>query len=118
MLSNIALAIARAVDESGYDGEQVLIDAGIDPKWAAQPDTRIPVGHHQQLWRLAIDRTQNPCLALKVGQALPPGAIHGLGLGWLRLGRRVTHFRASSHFTRQPVDRPGAARRGRAPTHW
>ena len=100
MLSNIALAIARAVDESGYDGEQVLIDAGIDPKWAAQPDTRIPVGHHQQLWRLAIDRTQNPCLALKVGQSLPPGAIHGLGLGWLVSDTLKSAFQRLVHFQR------------------
>ncbi|MCH1521995.1 MAG: AraC family transcriptional regulator, partial [Arenicellales bacterium] len=56
---------------------------GIDPDDAQEPDSRISVVAHQRLWRLAIDLTDNPCLAIKVGEALPPGAIHGLGLGWL-----------------------------------
>jgi AraC-like DNA-binding protein len=83
VLSNIALAIARAASEYGCDGIALLADAGIDPDDAQEPDSRISVAAHQRLWRLAIDRTDNPCLAIKVGEALPPGAIHGLGLGWL-----------------------------------
>ena len=83
VLSNIALAIARVAGECGCDGRALLVDAGIDPEAAQEPDNRISVAAHQRLWRLAIDRTENPCLAIKVGESLPPGAIHGLGLGWL-----------------------------------
>jgi len=83
VLSNIALAIARVAGEYGCDGRSLLADAGIDPDAVEEPDSRISVAAHQRLWRLAIDRTENPCLAIKVGESLPPGAIHGLGLGWL-----------------------------------
>ena len=83
VLSNIALAIARVAGEYGCDGRALLVDAGIDPAATQEPDNRISVAAHQRLWRLAIDRTENPCLAIKVGESLPPGAIHGLGLGWL-----------------------------------
>ena len=85
VLSNIALAIARVASEYGCDGTALLADAGIDPDDAQEPDSRISVVAHQRLWRLAIDLTDNPCLAIKVGEALPPGAIHGLGLGWRRV---------------------------------
>lgn len=81
VLSNIA----RVASEYGCDGTALLADAGIDPDDAQEPDSRISVVAHQRLWRLAIDRTDNPCLAIKVGEALPPGAIHGLGLGWRRV---------------------------------
>jgi len=83
VLSNIALAIVRVAGEYGCDGRSLLADAGIDPDAVQEPDSRISVAAHQRLWRLAIDRTENPCLAIKVGEGLPPGAIHGLGLGWL-----------------------------------
>jgi len=83
VLSNIALAIARVAGEYGCDGRSLLADAGIDPDAVEEPDSRISVAAHQRLWRLAVDRTENPCLAIKVGESLPPGAIHGLGLGWL-----------------------------------
>ena len=83
VLSNIALGIAQVASEYGCEGRALLVDAGIDPEAAQEPDSRISVTAHQRLWRLAIDRTNDPCLAIKVGQSLPPGAIHGLGLGWL-----------------------------------
>ena len=100
VVSNIALAIARVAGEYGCDGAVLLADAGIDPGAVQEPDSRISVVQHQRLWRLAIDRTENPCLAIKVGEALPPGAIHGLGLGWLVSDTLKSALERLVHFQR------------------
>ncbi|MGB1683093.1 MAG: AraC family transcriptional regulator [Arenicellales bacterium] len=81
--SNIALAIARVAQAHDLDGEALMRDAGIQVEAAHQQEARISAAQHQTLWRLLIERTGKPCIALDIGQSISPGAIHGLGLGWL-----------------------------------
>ncbi len=92
VLSNIALVLCQALEARGVDGRLILVEAGIDYDDAANPDTRITLKQHQTLWRLAVERTDDPCLGLKVGQAFPPGALHGLGLGWMASTTLKTAF--------------------------
>ena len=83
VLSNIALAIARVAQSHGCDHDSLLRDAGINPDTIHQPESRISSSQHQKLWALVIERTGRPCVALEIANAISPGAIHGLGLGWL-----------------------------------
>ncbi len=92
VLSNVAVVLNQVLEERGVDGRAVLDEAGIDYDDAANPDTRITLKQHQTLWRLAVERTGDPCLGLRVGQAFPPAALHGLGLGWLASTTLSTAF--------------------------
>jgi AraC-like DNA-binding protein len=83
VLSNIAVVLCQALEDRGLDGRAALGEAGIDYADAANPDTRITLKQHQALWHLAVEHTGEPCLGLIVGQAFPPAALHGLGLGWM-----------------------------------
>ena len=83
VLSNIALAIARVAQSHGCDREALLRDAGINPDSIHHAESRISSGQHQKLWALVTERTGRPCIALDIASAISPGAIHGLGLGWL-----------------------------------
>jgi hypothetical protein len=67
----------------GCNPDALLKDAGIDADSLQQPDSRISLNQHQKLWKLAIERSQRPCIGLDIGEAISPGTIHGLGLGWL-----------------------------------
>jgi AraC-like DNA-binding protein len=44
---------------------------------------RYPVVRMQQLWRLAVESTRDPCFGFVAGEQLQPAALHGLGFSWL-----------------------------------
>ena len=92
VLSNVAVVLCQALEDRDIDGRAVLDEAGIDYADAANPDTRITLKQHQALWHLAIERAGDPCLGLIVGQAFPPAALHGLGLGWMASTTLKTAF--------------------------
>jgi AraC-like DNA-binding protein len=83
VLSNIGLALARVAEIHGVDSNTLMRDAGIDTESIHQNESRISTVQHQELWKLLIERTGKPCIALDVGRSISPGAVHGLGLGWL-----------------------------------
>ncbi|MDH3714517.1 MAG: AraC family transcriptional regulator [Gammaproteobacteria bacterium] len=83
VLSNIAIAIARALDSVGQDGKEVLQSVGVDYEFAANPDTRIPVRQFRQLWGAAIESSGDPCFGLVVADQTLPADLNGLGLGVL-----------------------------------
>jgi len=83
VLSNIGLALARVAQSHGVDAGALMHDAGIDTESIHQKESRISTVQHQELWKLLIERTGKPCIGLDVSRSISPGAIHGLGLGWL-----------------------------------
>jgi AraC-like DNA-binding protein len=83
VLSNIAIAIARALDSVGQDGKDVLRGVGVDYEFAADPDTRISVRQFRQLWGAAVETSGDPCFGLVVADQTLPADLNGLGLGVL-----------------------------------
>lgn len=61
----------------------VFRDAGLAPDTVASPDARYPYAKMQVMWRLAVERTGDPCFGLAVAEHFKPQAFHGLGFMWL-----------------------------------
>lgn len=83
VLSNICIAIARALDSVGQDGKAVLARVGVDYEFALDPDTRVPVTQFQELWAVATEAADDPCFGLVVADQTLPADLNGLGLGVL-----------------------------------
>lgn len=100
VLSNVAVVMCRALESYGLDGPAVLQEAGIDYEAAVDPDSRIPVLRANHLWELAVERTEDPCFGITVGQMMQPAALHGLGLSWLTSTSLKTAFQRLVRFQR------------------
>ncbi len=78
-----AALLVDTLESYGIDPYPVIEEAGIDTRRDYHPDDRLPVSKLQRLWRLAVERTGDPCLGLRYAEHLQPAALHGLGLAWL-----------------------------------
>ena len=61
----------------------VFRDAGLAADSVTSPDARYPYARMQVMWRLAVERTGDPCFGLAVAEHFKPQAFHGLGFLWL-----------------------------------
>ncbi len=86
VLSNMAIIIAEALDTYGCDGRDAVEQVGIDYDYALNPDTRITFEQAQQLWRIAIEKSGDPCFGLVVAEGFNPALLHGLGFSWMASG--------------------------------
>ncbi len=68
-----------------YDVSVVDIfrDAGLVPETVISSDVRYPTAKMQAMWKLAVERTGDPCFGLAVAEHFKPQALHGLGFIWL-----------------------------------
>ena len=78
-----ATLVGCALQEYGVDIEAIYRDAGLDSTAVALPDTRYPFARMQIMWRLAVERSGDPCFGLSVADHMRPQAFHGLGFVWL-----------------------------------
>lgn len=78
-----ATLIGCALHDYGIDVESIYRDAGLDYTSGALPGTRYPTDRMQEMWRLAVERTADPCFGLSVAEHVQPQALHGLGFVWL-----------------------------------
>ena len=62
---------------------EVFRDAGLVADTVTAPDVRYPVAKMQAMWKLAVERTGDPCFGLAVAEHFKPQALHGLGFMWL-----------------------------------
>ncbi|RDE24400.1 AraC family transcriptional regulator [Motiliproteus coralliicola] len=74
-----AVAIKRALQEYGVDGDQILIASGIDPQQSLDPNGRLPVTISSNLTRLATDASGDPAFGLSIGKMMRPTSWHALG---------------------------------------
>ncbi|MBU2513662.1 AraC family transcriptional regulator [bacterium] len=72
--------VLRACESSGYDSAGLLQEAGIDPLLIKDIESRISIAAYNRLWQLAVERTGDPCLGLKVVTFLKPTTFHALGI--------------------------------------
>ncbi len=78
-----AKLVECALRDYGVDAGQIYRDAGLDRKALSSPDARYPFAGMQLMWRLAVERTGDPCFGLTVAEHMQPQAFHGLGFVWL-----------------------------------
>ncbi len=78
-----ASLIGCALKEYGIRVTEVFRDAGLDPDAVIAPDVRYPFEKMQRMWRLAVERSGDPCFGLAVAEHIQPQALHGLGFMWL-----------------------------------
>jgi len=67
----------------GVSVDDVFRDAGLAATTVASPDVRYPFAKMQIMWRLAVERTGDPCFGLALAEHFQPQALHGLGFVWL-----------------------------------
>jgi len=82
-LGSVAALIAQTLQNYDCDPAPLFRTAGIDLGRVSDDGMRYPVKRMQQLWRLAVESTGDPCFGFVAGEQLQPAALHGLGFSWL-----------------------------------
>jgi len=82
-LGSVSSLLAEALRQSGIDPAPLFDQAGIDISAAKDPDARVPTHRMLNLWSLAIEATDNPCIGLFASRHFQPAFLHGLGFSWL-----------------------------------
>jgi len=78
-IGGYALAVAKALDERGVDGNTILRQAGIEHTLRNDPLDRLPHTVITKLFKLSVEATNNPYFGLTVGPFMQPANIHALG---------------------------------------
>jgi AraC-like DNA-binding protein len=82
-IGSVAGLIAATLRARGCDPKSLLVAAGIDLQRMTDPNARVPFPRMQQLWKLAVEASGDPCLGLSAARQFQPAMLHGLGLAWL-----------------------------------
>lgn len=83
ILAAVTSAFVKALEPYGCDTDALFHRAGLDKTATMVSGARYPLGSVNQLWRLAVEDTGDPCLGLYVGHSVRPTALHALGFTWL-----------------------------------
>lgn len=67
-LARVPLALLQRTEDYGLDRAELLRQAGLTEQELANPDSRIEVSKMWNLWRIVIERTDDPALGLHIGQ--------------------------------------------------
>src|SRR5688572_27196241 len=78
--------VLQALDARGVDGVAVARAAGIDVALFDVDGARIPLAQSTELWRLAVDATDDPCFGLEVSRFVRPTTFQGLSMGIIASG--------------------------------
>jgi len=78
-ISGWALAICSTLDNQGFDGRQILQDAGITQEDLANPRGRISVQRMGHLWHHCVAVTGDDAFGVQVGQQVHPATFDALG---------------------------------------
>lgn len=74
------MLLAQAIERSGVDARAIFADAGMDLDTAADPETRFPVRYVTRAWALAVERSADPCLPLRLAQHFQPQNVGAIGV--------------------------------------
>lgn len=74
-----SVAVGRALDALGYDGDRLLQAAGVDLAKKRDNDIRFSSDNTRQLWRLALAETGQEDIGLRVAEYVCPTTFHALG---------------------------------------
>lgn len=82
-LGSVAALIAQTLHSYDCDPAPLFKAAGIKLEQTSGDGIRYPVESMQQLWRMAVEASADPCFGFVAGEQLQPAALHGLGFSWL-----------------------------------
>jgi len=74
-----AVAVSRALNALGCDGDQLLEDAGVDLSRKFVHDARFSSAHTRKFWALALTETGLDDIGLQVANFVCPTTFHALG---------------------------------------
>ncbi|MCY1351130.1 HTH-type transcriptional activator RhaS [compost metagenome] len=79
--SGVVALLVEVLEIRGLHSTSMLREAGIDPGWLSQPDIRIPARCSDRLWQMAVEATDDECLALDFAERFRPGDLQVLNFG-------------------------------------
>ena len=82
-IASWALLAAKAIDQSGLDSRKIFIQAGLDPDKLTDANARYSFDGMTRLWKLAVEKTGDPCIGLKAAHYWHPTSMHALGYSWM-----------------------------------
>ncbi|WP_299204176.1 AraC family transcriptional regulator [uncultured Amphritea sp.] len=74
-----SVAVGRALDSLGYNGDELLRAAGVELSQKGYTDVRFSADHTRSLWTLALAETGQEDIGLQVGRYVCPTTFHALG---------------------------------------
>jgi len=82
-LASWALLAAQAIDSYGLDSQQIFQEAGADLSQLKKHDARFPCQLMAKVWHIAVARSRDPFIAIRVAQCFKPGVFGALGMTML-----------------------------------
>ncbi len=79
-LGNWVLLMAKVIDSYGLNSESLFEENGISLEDIRKNDVRYPTSLMSNIWEIAVIRTQDPYIAIRVAQHFKPSAYSALGL--------------------------------------
>ncbi len=79
-LGSWALLLAQAIESYGVDSDPIFKEAGVDKADIKKTDARFPTSSMVKLWHVAVERTGDPYIAIRVAQSFKPSAFSALGM--------------------------------------
>lgn len=99
-ITSWARLIWQGLQTYGIDADELFDEVGLDSKALTNPNARYPSQTLGRLWRLAVERSGDPCFGLTAAAQWHPTTWHGLGYAWLASStledglRRLTRYEA------------------------
>lgn len=79
-LGSWVLLVAQAIDSYGLDSKAIFARENVDLDELKKPNSRISTIKMIEIWRQAIEQSQDPCIALRVAKYFRPTAFSALGM--------------------------------------
>ncbi len=99
VLAALTISVLDAAAGLGLDTASIAAEAGLDSTWLVDPDSRVPLESHRQMWEILSRRPDGLALGEQmglaglggVGFALRHGATVGDAIAWLQRYGDVIH---------------------------
>ncbi|MGI9202152.1 MAG: helix-turn-helix domain-containing protein [Woeseiaceae bacterium] len=90
--------IRGALDARGIDADEVLRAAGIDPREYENTERRVPFDSVDHLFRLVVERTDDPSIGIDLVEHMNPTVYEALGVALLCSSTLRNFFRRFERF--------------------
>ncbi len=95
----IAQTLVRTIESYDVNANALLIQAGVDLDFQKQTSSRIDGGKIDDIWRLALEATNDDAIGIKFASHFRLGSLHGLGFSWAASSTLMDAFdRLSRYF--------------------
>ncbi len=80
ILGSWVLLVAKSINSYGVESDNIFKEAGIDLADIKKNDTRFPSAMMKKAWEIAVQRTQDPYIAIRVAHFFKPSSYSALGM--------------------------------------